>query len=132
MRTNGNFFSACIEGIIQLFTNFYLQRKLWIFLRNYCDCKVVDPYNRFPQDWPHGGIQRISWLANQSRFLTKWLKRGRVHNLDSLKKELSHKNPAKKSTNIRKNWISASTQWFDFTRNTTWLANYFSLIKKPK
>ncbi len=79
-------FSACVEGILWLFTNFYFQRKLSIFLRNDQDCKVVDPYNLFPQDWPHGGIQRINWLANQSRFLTKWLKRGRVHNLDSLKK----------------------------------------------
>ncbi len=96
------FLSAFVEGIIQLFTNFYLQRKLSIFLRNNRDCKVVDPYNCLPQDWPHGGIQKISWPANQSRFVTKWLKRGRVHNLDSLKKELSNKNPAKKSTNTQK------------------------------
>ena len=27
------------------FTNFYLQRKFSIFLRNDRDCKVVDPYN---------------------------------------------------------------------------------------
>ncbi len=39
-----------IEGIRQLFTNFYLQRKFSIFLRNNRDCKVVDPYNRLPQD----------------------------------------------------------------------------------
>jgi hypothetical protein len=38
------FLSACIEGILQLFTNFYLQRKLSIFLRNDRDCKVVDQY----------------------------------------------------------------------------------------
>ncbi len=45
------FLSACVERILRLFTNFYLQRKLLIFLRNYRDCKVVDPYNRFqPQD----------------------------------------------------------------------------------
>ncbi len=31
-----------------------------------------------------------------------------------------------------KNWILASTQCLDFTRNTSWLANCFSLIKKPK
>jgi hypothetical protein len=37
------FLSACVEGI-QLFTNFYLQRKFLIFLRNDRDCKVVDPY----------------------------------------------------------------------------------------
>jgi hypothetical protein len=39
------FLSACIEGILQLFTNFYFQRKFLIFLRNEHDCKVVDPYN---------------------------------------------------------------------------------------
>ncbi len=43
MRTNGNF-SFSVEGILRLFTNFYLQRKLSIFLRNDRDCKVVDPY----------------------------------------------------------------------------------------
>ncbi len=37
------FLSACVEGILQ-FTNFYLQRKFLIFLRNDCDCKVVDQY----------------------------------------------------------------------------------------
>ncbi len=45
MRTNGNFHSMCIEGILRLFTNFYLQRKFSIFLRNNHDCKVVDPHN---------------------------------------------------------------------------------------
>jgi hypothetical protein len=39
------FLSACIEGILQLFTNFYLQRKFLIFLRINLYCKVVDPYN---------------------------------------------------------------------------------------
>jgi hypothetical protein len=126
------FLSACIEWILRLFTYFYLQRKLSIFLRNYHDCKVVDPYNHFPQDWPHGGIQRISWLANRSRFLTKWMKRGRVHNLDSQKKKNSWTKILLKKAQTYKNRILASTQWLDFTRNTTWLANYFSLIKKPK
>jgi hypothetical protein len=37
--------SVCIEGILRLFTNFYLQRKFLIFLRNNRDCKVLDPYN---------------------------------------------------------------------------------------
>ncbi len=93
------FLSACIEGMIWLFTSFYMQRKLSIFLRNDRDCKVVDPYNHLPQEWPHRGIQRIGWPANWSRFVTKWLKRGCVYNLDLLKKELSNKKPAKKSTN---------------------------------
>jgi hypothetical protein len=38
------FLSACTEGILRLFTTFYLQRKFSIFLRNDHDCKVVDPY----------------------------------------------------------------------------------------
>jgi hypothetical protein len=37
------FLSACVEGILPLFTNFYLQRKFSIFLSNDHDCKVVDP-----------------------------------------------------------------------------------------
>jgi hypothetical protein len=38
-----------------------------------------------------------------------------------------------KKTQTHKNQILASTQCLDFTRNTTsWLANYFSFIKKPK
>jgi hypothetical protein len=44
MRMNGNFLSACVEGMLQLFTNFYLQKKFLIYLRNDHDCKVVDPY----------------------------------------------------------------------------------------
>ncbi len=44
-RTKGIFLSASIEGILQLFTNFYLHRKFLIFLRNNRDCKAVDPYN---------------------------------------------------------------------------------------
>ncbi len=102
MRTNSIFFSACIKGILQLFTNFYLHRKFLIFFRNNHDCKLIDPYNRLPQHWPHGGIQRIGWPANQSRFITTWQKRGRVHNLDLLKKELASKNPPKKSPNTQK------------------------------
>ncbi len=94
----------CIEGILQLFINFYLKRKLSIFLRIDRDCKDVDPYNRLPQDWPHGGIQRINWPANRSRFLTKCLKRGHVHNLDSLKKELSNKNNQKTNTTSQLYW----------------------------
>jgi hypothetical protein len=45
IRMSVIFLSACIEGILQLYTNFYLQKKFSIFLRNDHDCKVVDPYN---------------------------------------------------------------------------------------
>ncbi len=37
------FLSAWVEG--RLFTNFYLHRKVSIFLRNNSDCKDVDLYN---------------------------------------------------------------------------------------
>ncbi len=83
------FLSVCIEGILRLFTNYFLQRKLSIFLRNDHDCMVVDPYNRLPQDWPHGGIQRIGWPAKQFRFHTKWLKRGRCAQFGFAKKKNS-------------------------------------------
>ena len=39
------FLSAWVEGILWLFTNFYLHRKFLIFLRNDRDCKAVDPFN---------------------------------------------------------------------------------------
>ncbi len=59
------FFSVCVEGILQLFTNFYLQRKFLIFLRKDRDCKVADPYNRLSQDWPQRGNSK-DWLAGQT------------------------------------------------------------------
>ena len=37
----------CIEGIVQLFTNFYLHRKFSIFLRNNCDYKAVEALDIF-------------------------------------------------------------------------------------
>ncbi len=67
MRMNGNFFSACVEGILQLFTNFYLHRKLLIFLRNDHDCKAVDPYNtgkRYAVIDSLDLMRNIPWLAS--------------------------------------------------------------------
>jgi hypothetical protein len=34
--------SAWVEGILQLFTNFYLHRTFLIFLQNDLDCKAVE------------------------------------------------------------------------------------------
>jgi hypothetical protein len=78
----------------------------------------LSSYGYFPQDWPDRGIHRksgtkqkkiwtakkilIGWPANQSRFVIKWLKRGRVNNLDLLKKELWKENIANKSKNTWK------------------------------
>jgi hypothetical protein len=40
-----NVLSAFVKGILQLFTNFNLHRKVMIFLRNDRYCKAVDQYN---------------------------------------------------------------------------------------
>jgi hypothetical protein len=39
------FLSGFTEGILQIFTNFYLHRRLWKFLRNDHDCEAVDLLN---------------------------------------------------------------------------------------
>jgi hypothetical protein len=44
------FLFACIEEKLRLFTNFKLYRDFLIFLRNDCDCEVVDPYNAKKRD----------------------------------------------------------------------------------
>ncbi len=57
----------CIEGILWLFTNFYLHRKFLIFLRNDWDCKVVDPYNaikRYTVIESSDFMRNIPWLAS--------------------------------------------------------------------
>jgi hypothetical protein len=38
-------------------------------LRNDRECKVVDPFNCLQQNWPHRGIQRINWPANNEHTL---------------------------------------------------------------
>ncbi len=47
IRKIGIFFLACVEGIVQLFTNFYLHIKFSIFLRNDRDCKALEGPNIF-------------------------------------------------------------------------------------
>ncbi len=55
IRMIGNFLSACIEGILPLFTNFYLHRNFSIFLRNNHDCKTVEALDIFEkQSWLYG------------------------------------------------------------------------------
>ncbi len=61
------FLSAWVEGILQLFTNFYLHRKFSIFLRNDSDCKDVDLYNtrkRYAVIESSDLMRNISWLAS--------------------------------------------------------------------
>ncbi len=69
MRTKGIFFfSACAEGLLQLFTNFYLHRKFSILLRNDCDCnKAIDPYNakkRYAVIKSLDDMRNIPWLVS--------------------------------------------------------------------
>jgi hypothetical protein len=52
----------------------------------------------------------IGWPANQSRFFTKTQKRRHVNNLDSPKKFLMKKIPAKRTKKKHKKRITAGTQ----------------------
>jgi hypothetical protein len=55
-----------IVRVLQLFTNFYLHRKVSIFLRNNSDCKDVDLYNtrkRYAVIESLDLMRNISWLA---------------------------------------------------------------------
>ena len=49
------FLSACVEGILRLFANFYLQRKFSIFFTNDRDCKAVEALDIF---------EKLLWLLN--------------------------------------------------------------------
>jgi hypothetical protein len=52
-----------------IFTNFYLDRKVSIFLRNDSDCKDVDLYNtrkRYAVIESLDLMRNISWLASYS------------------------------------------------------------------
>jgi hypothetical protein len=67
MRMNGNFLSACVEGILRLLTNFYLHRKLSIFLRSDHYCRAVDLYNtrkRYAVIESLDLMRTIPWLAS--------------------------------------------------------------------
>ncbi len=53
--------------MLQLFTNFYLHRKVSIFLRNDSDCKDVDLYNtrkKYTVIESLDLMRNISWLAS--------------------------------------------------------------------
>jgi hypothetical protein len=61
------FLSACVEGILLLFTRFYLQRKFLIFLSSDRDCKVVHPYNirkRYAVTENLDLMRNIPWLSS--------------------------------------------------------------------
>ncbi len=79
----------------------------WCLLHHTVASHRIDPMEEYIKKLENkiwtAKIIWIGWPANRLRFVTKWLKRGRVHNLDLLKKELWNKNLAKKSTNTL--WI---------------------------
>ncbi len=58
IRKIGDFVLACIEGILQSFTIFYLDRKISKFLTNDCDCKAVEACwkKRYQPALPHGAV----------------------------------------------------------------------------
>ncbi len=59
--------SACVEGILWLFTNFYLHRQFSMFLRNNRDCKAVDSYNarkRYAVIESLDLMRNIPWLVS--------------------------------------------------------------------
>ncbi len=61
------FFSVCVEGIIQLFTNFYFHREFLIFLRNDRDSKAIYPYNarkRYAVIESLDHMRNMPWLAS--------------------------------------------------------------------
>ncbi len=60
-------YGYCFEGILGLFTSFYLHRKVLIFLRNIGDCKDVDLYNtrkKYAVIESSDLMRNISWLAS--------------------------------------------------------------------
>ena len=61
------FLSACVEGILQLFTNFYLHRKVSIYSRKDNDCKDVGLYNtrkRYTVIESSDLTRNVLWLAS--------------------------------------------------------------------
>ncbi len=60
-------YGCCVEGILRLFTNFYLHRNVSIFLRNNSDCKDVDLYSTRKRNAvieKSDLTRNISWLAS--------------------------------------------------------------------
>ncbi len=61
------FEGCCVEGILRLFTNFYMHRKVSIFLRNDSDYKDEDLYNtrkRYTVIESLDLTRKISWLMS--------------------------------------------------------------------
>ncbi len=111
----------CIEGIRQLFTNFYLHKKFSIFLRNNHDCKAVEALNFFEElSWLKGcyieGILQLFTNFYLHRKVSIFLRN------DSDCKDVDLYNPRK--------WY-AVIESLDLMRNTIWLSSSFSKMKKP-
>ncbi len=111
----------CVEGILRLFTNFYLHRKFSKFLQNNCDCKAVEAPDIF---------DKLLWLSGCCvegilRLFTNFYLYRKV--LIFLRNDSACKDVDLYIT--RK--IYAVIESLDLMRNISWLASCFSKIKKP-
>ncbi len=116
-----SFFSACVERILRLFSNFHLHRKFLNFFEKQLYCKAVEVLNIFEKlSWLEGYcFEEILWLftnfylhRNVSIFLRN----------DSECKDVDLYN-----TRMR----YAIIESLDLMRNISWLASCFSKIKRP-
>ncbi len=113
--------SACVEGILRLFTIFYLHRKFSVFLRKGRYCKTVEGLDIFEKLlWLQGCcVEGILWLFTNfylHRKVSFFLRN------DSDCKDVDLYNTRKRYAVIES---------LDLTRNISWLASCFSKIKKP-
>ncbi len=121
IRKIGNFLSACVEGILRLFTIFYLHRKFLLFLQNNRDCKAVEAPNIFEKlSRLYGccieGILQLFTNFYLHRKVSIFLRN------DSDCKDVDLYNTRKRYAVIES---------LDLMRNISWLACCFSKIEKP-
>ncbi len=116
------FLIACIEGIIRLFTIFYLHKKIldifekplqlkgWkryqYFLRKYCDSKAVSFKEQFDYSLISTSTEKFPYI---------------------LRNDPDYKDVDLQKT--RKRYVVRESS--DFMRNMFWLASCFSKMKKP-
>ncbi len=91
----------CVEGILQLFTNFYLHRRVLILLRNDRDSKAVDSYNAWKR---YTVIESLDLMRN-----IPWL----VSCFCKTKKP--NKNYLRNCVQEIIVWLPVFTFWHDFT-----------------
>ncbi len=115
------FLITCVEGIIQLFTIFYLHRKFLIFLRNDRNWKVGKGLNIF---WE--SIVNLRLLSSRNTTIIHHFLLVRKL-LIFLRNDCDYNDVDLEKT--RKRYVVRESS--DLTRNMFWLASCFSKIKKP-